>query len=162
MAITFYSTYFDLNGSNVNDSIIPAGSIMFFQQTAAPTGWTKSTAHNDKTLRVTSGTVSSGGSTAFSSIFTSSRAIGGSIGSTTLAESQIPSHNHNTVHMQDTNSFGYGGGAGPKWINTTWGWNTWSLTSGGNVSAGGHNHSFSGSGMDFNITYVDTIIGSKD
>jgi hypothetical protein len=38
---------------------------MLFQQTAAPTGWTKDTTHNDKALRLTSGTVGTGGSVAF-------------------------------------------------------------------------------------------------
>ncbi len=44
----------------------PAGTAMLFAQTAAPTGWTKSTTHNDKILRVVSGTASSGGSVNFS------------------------------------------------------------------------------------------------
>ena len=42
---------------------------MLFQQTAAPTGWTKQTTHNDKGLRVVTGTVGSGGSQQFSSVF---------------------------------------------------------------------------------------------
>jgi hypothetical protein len=33
----------------------PSGTVMVFHQTAAPTGWTKSTTHNDKALRVVSG-----------------------------------------------------------------------------------------------------------
>ena len=43
----------------------PSGTSMLFVQSAAPTGWTKQTTHNDKTLRVVTGTVSSGGSNAF-------------------------------------------------------------------------------------------------
>jgi hypothetical protein len=31
---------------------LTAGTLMLFQQTAAPTGWTKQTTHNDKALRV--------------------------------------------------------------------------------------------------------------
>ena len=45
---------------------LPRGTQMLFQQTAAPVGWTKQTTHNDKALRVVSGTASSGGSVAFS------------------------------------------------------------------------------------------------
>ncbi len=44
----------------------PSGTSMLFQQTAAPTGWTKQTTHNDKSLRLVSGSVGTGGSVAFS------------------------------------------------------------------------------------------------
>ena len=33
-------------------SAFGAGTAMIFQQTAAPTGWTKSTTHNNKALRL--------------------------------------------------------------------------------------------------------------
>ena len=88
----------------------PSGTLMLFQQTAAPTGWTKQTTHNDKALRVVSGTVSSGGSSAFSTAFATpsvsasltgspdvsglSVSMSGNISSTTLSVNQIPSHNH--------------------------------------------------------------------
>ena len=36
-------------------SAFPAGTLMLFQQTAAPTGWTKQTTHDNKALRVVSG-----------------------------------------------------------------------------------------------------------
>jgi hypothetical protein len=38
----------------------PSDTLMLFQQTAAPPGWTKQTVHNDKALRVVSGAASSG------------------------------------------------------------------------------------------------------
>ena len=53
----------------------PSGTVMLFVQSTAPTGWTKSTAHNDKALRVVSGSVSSGGSVAFSSAFASQTVV---------------------------------------------------------------------------------------
>ena len=50
-----------------NADAFPSGTKMLFQQTAAPTGWTKVTSGVDnKALRVVSGTASSGGSNAFS------------------------------------------------------------------------------------------------
>ena len=55
-------------------SIPPAfdvGTVMLFVQTAAPTGWTKSVANNDKALRVVSGAASTGGSVAFTTAFAS-------------------------------------------------------------------------------------------
>ena len=68
----------------------PSGTIMLFQQTAAPTGWTKLTALNDVGLRIVSGTAGSvTNQTAFSTVFTQT-----ATGATTLSTSQIPSHTH--------------------------------------------------------------------
>ena len=51
---------------------VPAGSVMLFAQSSAPTGWTKSTSHNNKALRVVSGSGGgSGGSNSFTSTFAS-------------------------------------------------------------------------------------------
>lgn len=51
---------------------IPPGSKMLFYQASAPTGWTKLTTDNNKTLRVVSGSGGgSGGTNAFSNTFTS-------------------------------------------------------------------------------------------
>ncbi len=69
----------------------PSGTRMLFQQTSAPTGWTKDTSsHNDKALRVVTGSVSSGGATAFTSVFGS----GKTSGSHTLTATDMPAHTH--------------------------------------------------------------------
>ena len=78
-----------------------AGTAMLFVQTAAPTGWTKSTTHDNKALRVVSGSASSGGTTGFSTVFanqTPTISNTFSISSTTLTTSQIPSHNHTVAN----------------------------------------------------------------
>ena len=67
-----------LTGCNSIPDFIAGGSLMLFQQTSAPSGWTKGTSHNNKALRVVTGTASSGGSTAFTSVFTS-RSVPGSV-----------------------------------------------------------------------------------
>ena len=54
----------------------PAGTAMLFVQTNAPTGWTKSTTHDNKALRVVSGAASSGGSVAFTTAFASQTPAG--------------------------------------------------------------------------------------
>ena len=107
------ATEFRGNGASLTGvQPFPSGTLMLFQQTAAPTGWTKQTTHNDKTLRVVSGSASSGGTTAFSSVMTS-RTPSGSVSvsgsnsggsvtgsvtisnaAVTLTSSQIPSHSH--------------------------------------------------------------------
>ena len=52
------------------DNAFPSGTKMLFQQTSAPTGWTKVTSGvNNKALRVVSGTAGSGGSNAFTTAF---------------------------------------------------------------------------------------------
>ena len=61
----------------------PSGTKMLFQQTTAPTGWTKVTSGVDnKALRVVSGTASSGGSNAFSNTL-ADRGITANAGNTT-------------------------------------------------------------------------------
>jgi hypothetical protein len=69
--------------SGASPSAFPAGTVMLFAQTAAPTGWTKNTTTGDNSaLRVVTGTASTGGSVAFTSAF-ASQAVSGSIGNTT-------------------------------------------------------------------------------
>jgi hypothetical protein len=57
---------------------------MLFVQTSAPTGWTKSTAHDNKALRIVSGTAGTGGSVAFTTAF-ASQAVTGSVAATASA-----------------------------------------------------------------------------
>lgn len=140
----------------------PAGTAMLFVQTAAPTGWTKSTTHNDKALRVVSGAASSGGTTAFSTVFanqtpTISNTL--SVGSTTLTTTQMPSHTH-TVSA-------YSGCGGTPGIQDQSGGNlTRTVTSSATGGGGSHNHSISGgitsSAITLNVQYVDVIIATKN
>lgn len=127
----------------------PSGTVMLFVQSAAPTGWTKSTAHNDKALRVVSGSVSTGGSIAFSTAMSNGRSV--TIGSTTLSISQIPSHYHEVqpgYGVQGTYSTDYAFGTA----------GSFDLTS--SVGGGGsHNHSGS---FDMSVQYVDVIICTKN
>ena len=51
-------------------SFIPGGTRMLFNNTTAPTSWTKdTTSHNDKFLRIVTGTISSGGTSPFITAF---------------------------------------------------------------------------------------------
>jgi hypothetical protein len=152
---------------------IPAGTVMIFGQTAAPTGFTKLTNQDNAALRVVSGTASTGGSVDFTTAFASQTptgsvsitAVSGSAGNTTLSTPQIPSHNH-TVPFLNT-STGPGGdppaktSAGPvSPVNT-------SSTGGG----GAHSHpfsfssgsgTFSGNAINLAVKYVDVIRATKD
>lgn len=137
----------------------PSGTAMLFVQTSAPTGWTKSTTHNDKALRVVSGTAGTGGSVAFTTAFASQTPTittsGLSIGATTLTVSQIPSHTHTTL-MQGgaTNNFG------------SLAYYASYADSGATGGGGSHTHSLSGSAtssaINLAVSYVDVIIATKD
>lgn len=153
--------------------VFASGTRMLFQQTAAPTGWTKDTTQNDKALRVVSGAVGSGGSLAFTSAFSSrafsgstdTQAQGGSISGTALTIAQMPAHTHSTGFLQNANTATTGssnrlGQAGTSvYIDTE--------SVGGGAT---HTHTFTGSGhahgvsgtLDMAVTYVDVIIASKD
>lgn len=160
-------TFNDATSQTTTGVEIPTGTLMLFQQTAAPTGWTKQTTHNDKALRVVSGTASSGGTSAFTTVFTNQtptiNVSGLSAGATTLSTTQIPSHNH-----AGTTSAG-GADGGSQYLNfyqsasvfRTTGVNT-GFTGGG----GSHSHAMSGSAtssaITLNVRYVDLIIASKN
>jgi hypothetical protein len=141
-----------------------SGTVMLFVQTAAPTGWTKSTTHNNKALRVVSGSASSGGSTAFTAAFGTpsvSGSLSGTVGSTTLSTSQIPSHTHvNGIATADQ----CGGGTRP--YASTFANRAPSINTGATGGDSSHNHSFSGSLSSataaINVQYVDVIIATKN
>ena len=139
----------------------PAGTKMLFVQTAAPTGWTKDTTHNDKALRVVSGTASSGGSSPFSTVFGKT-----ATDAHTLTVSEIPAHSHvatDSGHTHTTDAFANISVTGPgTTINTTTGTKQTGLASANitvqNTGGGGsHTHP-----MDIRVNYVDVIIASKD
>jgi hypothetical protein len=55
-------------------------SRVIFHQTSAPTSWTKDTTHNNKALRVVNtASLTPGGTTEFTSVFTGSRAVQGTV-----------------------------------------------------------------------------------
>ena len=69
---TVTANAFSGDGSSLTGvEAFPSGTLMFFQQTSAPTGWTKSTTHNNKAIRIVSGTVGTGGNSAFTTAFAS-------------------------------------------------------------------------------------------
>ena len=157
-----------LGSGNITISVpaaFPSGTAMLFAQTSAPTGWTKSTAHDNKALRLVSGTAGSGGSAAFTTAFgtpsvSGSVSLSGSVGSTTLTVGQLASHTHSGGQGTYREAFPSGSGQ-PACYSS----NGTTGSAGGNES---HTHSFSGSGSlssataSINVQYVDVIIATKD
>jgi len=130
-------------------TIIEAGSRAVFYQAAAPIGWTKVTSGvNDKAMRVVSGTGGgSGGTHAFSTVFSKTATDG-----FTLTIPTIPSHDHPYVDYTGAANVD-GNSAGSIDYNPVPVGRTTSATGG----SGSHAH-----GMDIRVQYLDVIICQKD
>ena len=139
----------------------PSGTVMIFYQAAAPTGWTKSTAQDNKSLRVVSGSgggtggswdLSSGATTNTDGAHTHTGASHThstpahshthslSAGAHTLSTSEMPSHNHSVNGKSGW--FNYGGTSAPNRANH---YTAWSFSTNSTGSSGSHSHSLSGS-----------------
>jgi hypothetical protein len=132
-------------------SIMPPTTIAPFQQTAAPTGWTKNTTHTDKALRVVSGTVSSQSTAGkeFSTLFASR----------TITQAMLPSFNLDisalttSAAIVSLNSQATGSSGAQKVVSG----NSSAGTVGGTLPSGG-----SGSAFPFDVNFVDLILATKD
>lgn len=121
-----------------------AGTSMLFIQSSAPTGWTKQTTHNDKVLRIVSGSASSGGTNSFSTVMAQT-----AVGGTAITVNQMPSHDHPEGTASNTVSVDIG--------TTTLVAQAASGTSGARGGGQTHNHP-----ITMAIQYVDAIIANKN
>ena len=152
------ATEFRGNGANLTGvQPFPSGTLMLFQQTASPTGWTKQTDHNNKALRCVSGAAGSGGSVAFTTAFTSRSGVG-TVAATTLDATQIPSHTHSYTVSNDQNTRVVPS-TNPAHVFLNQG--TTAATTGSQGSGGSHTHGFDLT-MNFDVQYVDLIIAAKN
>ena len=161
--------------ADVASSGFPSGTRMSFQQTAAPTGWTKDTtaAIDDSALRFVTGSVVNGGSVAFSTAFASQAVSGtnGTSGATTLTTSQVPnatgslSQQGNRAGMATSSGvFSNVGDTGYAAVGSSTG-----VPAGFNFSlgfgGGSHTHSagsFTGTAINLAVKYYDFIIASRN
>ena len=173
------------NGANLTGiQAFASGTKMLFQQTAAPTGWTKDTSHNNKALRITSGSVTTGGSVAFTDAFKSQTvtisgttggstvSITGSVASHTLTVDEIPAHNHlegghvefGTGSSQSAGTRNTGNSSGAKrFFTADTGGGQGHTHAAGTLAGASHTHSFSDTdAVDLTVQYVDVIIAAKD
>jgi hypothetical protein len=124
---------------------------MSFNQTSAPVGWTKDTtaALNDSIMRIVTGTIGSGGSTAFSTFNgqTTTAAY-------TLALADIPNHNHKIIVTS-------GGGSTQQFATASLSVGQAIISSATTIvnqgGGGAHSH-----GMTTAIKYNDFIIAQKN
>ena len=135
----------------ITSLLADAGTRMVFYQAAAPAGWTKVVDHDDKSLRVVSGTGGgNGGSVAFSTLFGRT-----TVDSLALSTAQMPTHNHSYTRTHTAANAGataepMQGGSTYEVVPTT-------QNTGNQGSSSAHTH-----GMDMRVTYVDVIICEKD
>ena len=175
------TTYIGSGAELTGIDIIPAGSLMLFQQSSAPTGWTKATAHDNKALRVVTGSASSGGSNTFAAAFNNDQTVSGTTSSTsvtitgstaahTLSIAEMPAHTHTEGGTQEfgtTSSTSTGvrntGNSSPGnqfETQSTGGGGSHSHDV-GTLAGGAHTHTFSDT-FNLDVQYVDVIICSKD
>jgi hypothetical protein len=132
---------------------------MLFGQTAAPTGWTKDTTHDNKALRLVTGTASTGGVNSFTAVFTTRTILQANLPNVTLTTTITdPGHAHN-INSTSTGTIG----ANPYLTQAT--------TVGGSVSGLMSNATTgitastalggSGTAMEFDVQYVDVILATK-
>lgn len=159
----------DTTETNYNSTVAtlyaPSGTVMLFMQTSAPTGWTKGSTHDNKALRLVSGAVSTGGSTAFTSV----------LASRTISATNMPSHTHTWADGAQSITFSpttlYSGaqttgdvdgwdGTGGQTHKTNVSVSTNTPTATGDVS-GTTDAAGSGTAMDFAVRYVDVILATK-
>lgn len=140
------------------------GFQMIAVQSSAPTGWTKGSSHDDKALRLVTGTASSGGSTPFLTAF-ASRTPAGTLSSDSISEAQLAAHAHpgSTSNAGTAGSVPGTGGVAPI---TAGGpanrapFATETIASDG--SGATHTHTFTGTALNFAVNYVDCIIITKN
>lgn len=155
------------------------GAVMVFQQTTAPTGWTKDTTNDDAILTATTGSLTTGGTLGFASAFAnvsltgSATAASVTIDGATITAPQLAPHNHSYTGFDGFNPRpGSGVPAGIPSAALPYPFFTPGSISTPYTGPSSHTHPnppgpFSSSPAvfftkDLRIKYVDVIIASKD
>lgn len=162
--------------SFVSVAAFDAGTKMIFNQTSSPTGWTKDTVSNDDSaLRVTTGTVGTGGSAGFATAMATPSvsgsvgltgdlaagnlavSISGEVSTTTLSTGSMPSHRHS---FPRGNANQTGNTAGNRIAISNGGSQTDNQKIALTGGSGGHNHAHNFSGSMTGTPGVGNLAGS--
>ena len=142
--------------------IFSAGARILFQQTTPPTGWTKesNSAYNDAILAFTTGSVSTSGAVALSSLF-ASQTFTGTVGNDTPSISKTASHTHSVTAANGGTPVAFGGSGNN--LNMDSGSNAvgTSFTAASAGSGTAHNHSLTMDAFNMSVKRVGTVIGQK-
>lgn len=147
------------------------GTKTFFNQTTAPTGWTKDTGFDDYTIRIVSGSTGNTnyGLNGFSTVLNDSMTWPGTVSSVTgtldSADADLPAHTHTFRYASYPFSSTRYCTVNPTGFKLATAGTT--TTSGPAGAGSAHVHSISGTGtitgdnMNIAVTYVDFILASK-
>jgi len=168
-------TFSDGTSLNSKYGIVPKDAVSIFYQSGAPTNWSRLPAasdHNNKTLRVVSGTGGgAGGTTNFTTVFPNSTipislsgSVTGTVQNHTLSAPELPSHTHaNGGSIGLTYTAAGDVGYQPGFTRS------FPVTGGmaGVTGGGSHNHPFSASAsfstsLDLRVLYIDVILCKFD
>lgn len=161
-------------------SVLAQNTVSVFYQSAAPTGWTQVTDHNDKALRLVNGTgggfgfggTAGAGGNSFTQTFPSTVgslvvafntpvSVAGTVGGHTLTTAEIPDHTHNSLTGGTASASGGSATFRTQGTNQTGG-----VTSPTGIGQA-HDHPFSGTinfnvngtgNLDLRLQYIDVII----
>ena len=156
-------------------TVFTSGTRMLFNQTSAPTGWTKDTSSTNRALRLVSGTVGTGGANTFTGQLNASvTTSGGSVSNHTLTTAQLATHYHNVWTRNEigidgsrgaTSNSGIAGGNWNRYVGyrqVHGSSDSYTPTSENTGSSNAHNHGFTNPSFNLNIAYTDVIIAQKD
>lgn len=156
---------------------IPSSSITKFAMPTPPVGWTQITLYNNYSLRVTSGTTSTGGTSPYTSAFSSKTASGvNNISLATIATSagsQTHTHTGGAGAVSGVRNLVTSGtpssGTTPMWI---WPGTFGTFQTGANGSSEAHSHTIpvpaavnspvTGATIDFSLRYIDVILAQRN
>ena len=133
-----------ITNSGLIASEFAPGDKLLFPQSTVPAGWIIDTTHNNTALKLVSSGHTSGGVSAFSSVFGASKTTG----STSLSISQIPSHTHS--YNEPTYSGTAEGATGAVSRSAA------GATTGSTGSGASHNHT-----LALDLKYVEVLMGIK-
>lgn len=152
-----------------NLGFLPSGTTMLFVQASPPTGWTQVTTHNDKALRIVSGTgAGTSGSVNFSTLFGRT-----STDTFSLSTANLPPYTPSGSVSAPSISINSGNQGGTTGTTFSFGGANDTPTGRQTITASASAPSFSGSaqggtstafsmGIDMRVKYVDVILASKD
>lgn len=150
--ITGETYWYESPAGTIAGAQFASGTRVPFQQTAAPSGWTKDTSFTDNSaMRLTTGAVGSRTSgKGFTTAFANNYATDG----TTLSSSQAGVGSH--FHYMDYNLTAASGGAAPVPANYA-GVNDAATSAASAAASSAHTHT-----VDLDVNYYDFIIASKN
>ena len=151
--------WYDTSGTVATGGEFPTNTVLLFYQASAPTGWTQVTTHDNKALRVVSGTGGgSGGSTNFTTVFSASRTVPLVNHNHSITD---PGHFHNTSVNASTSNYQVQGNDLNVPTRGYFSYQSDTKTTGITINNASATQT-TGNTMDFAVQYIDIIMCRKN